>query len=188
MASKRAQKIINRLLESEDDPEDVMSASKSELDRIDVKQYDSFEVHPLKEFGQWDLSSWGVFGYNLKGLHELIVYPTRKEAEWAEGLLTDRLAMNHGYDFFNVVSSHGEFSANMDGTVKEWVPTDDDQEGGALLGNIVKFDIDEWERHYGKPMRRLYSIDILDLGYWMKDGSYEGPEHDWRREHRMETE
>jgi len=44
--------------------------------------------------------------------------------------------------------------------------------------NIGTFDVKEYARTYGhKPDT---DIDILDLGYWLKDGTYEEPAYDWR--------
>jgi hypothetical protein len=43
---------------------------------------------------------------------------------------------------------------------------------------IVKVDIEEYERTYGhKPN---HDVDILDIGYWYIDGEYEEPCFDWR--------
>lgn len=84
---------------------------------------------------------------------------------------------------FLIYSSHGELSADVDtGDVVSsmlYVPVD--PEAKPLL-QIARFDVDEWERHYGRPP--ALRIDILDLGYWLHDGTYEPPVHDWRAEFR----
>ena len=50
-----------------------------------------------------------------------------------------------------------------------------------FLYDIDRFDLEEWKRTYpGETMPDC--IDILDLGYWMKDGSYEEPCKAWRED------
>ncbi len=52
---------------------------------------------------------------------------------------------------------------------------------GEGIDKIKRFDLQEWKKYY--PDKELPdSIDILDLGYWNKDGSYEEPVYDWRNE------
>jgi hypothetical protein len=46
---------------------------------------------------------------------------------------------------------------------------------------IEKFDLQEWKSYY-KTEFLHFNIDILDLGYWNIDGTYTGPEEDWRQE------
>ncbi len=48
-------------------------------------------------------------------------------------------------------------------------------------GNIVRFDVGEYERWYGKP---IADCDILSIGYWYMDGifkKYEHPSMDLRK-------
>lgn len=86
---------------------------------------------------------------------------------------------------FNVQSSHGVLTALVDdGTVVSvdlYEPVDAD---GRMLKQIAKFDVGEWRKFYDylEQIEPNTSIDILDLGYWLKDGSYEPPLDDWRTE------
>lgn len=46
---------------------------------------------------------------------------------------------------------------------------------------VVRFDVAEFARHYGYSTAQLPSaIDILDIGYHLRDGSYEPPEPAYR--------
>jgi len=87
---------------------------------------------------------------------------------------------------YKVRSSHGGFKVDWNGNVinlelfmpEEAKETED-------LKHIVRFDLDEWRRYHESLKDDPWdSIDILDLGYWLDDGSYEEPEWDWRREMR----
>lgn len=84
---------------------------------------------------------------------------------------------------FRVMSSHGEFEARVeDGQVLKaelYEPVDADAEN---LRNIDRFDVDEWRTHWKEELKPGTSQDILDFGYWNKDGSYERPVDDFRRE------
>lgn len=60
---------------------------------------------------------------------------------------------------------------------------------GALLwmhpdadpAHVVGFDVAEFATHYGYDTTQLpLAIDILDIGYYLNDGSYEPPEPDYR--------
>lgn len=56
-----------------------------------------------------------------------------------------------------------------------------DDGGDKYIAKIEKFDIEEYKKFYNVT-ELPNSIDILDLGYWMKDGTYEEPAFDWREE------
>lgn len=43
----------------------------------------------------------------------------------------------------------------------------------------VRFDVVEWIR-YHKQAEMPTSLDILDIGYWLVDGTYEPAVDDWR--------
>lgn len=70
--------------------------------------------------------------------------------------------------------------------------------GGAVTGchlvhgfgrKPVKIDVAEWRRRYpGEPMEGDH--DILDFGYWVRNGTYEAPCEEWRedREKRIRAE
>jgi len=45
---------------------------------------------------------------------------------------------------------------------------------------VERFNIEEYCTHYGKGVPQ--DVDILDLGYWGKDGEYVEPAHDWRKD------
>jgi hypothetical protein len=53
---------------------------------------------------------------------------------------------------------------------------------------VVRFDVWEWATAY--PDERLgeeiTSIDILDIGYWCQDGTYEPAAYDWREQFRQQ--
>ena len=76
---------------------------------------------------------------------------------------------------FSIVhSSHGDFVIDENGIVTKfkaggWVQPD--------YHNYVRFDLPEYKKHYGELDTEY---DILDLGFWKKDGSYEPPEKDFR--------
>jgi hypothetical protein len=79
-----------------------------------------------------------------------------------------------------VSSSHGEFTVNpMSGLVLEF-DGDPDDEDYADYVNVTRFDVEEWKRAY--PGEEFNGADILDIGCWYRDGSYGGPEEDWRAE------
>lgn len=78
---------------------------------------------------------------------------------------------------FNVSSSNGSLTANSEtGEVIECVLNCESDE----IENIKKFDVQEWLKTYKVKLHS--SIDILDIGYWTKDGSYQSAEKDWRKE------
>jgi len=47
------------------------------------------------------------------------------------------------------------------------------------IEDIDRFDLDEYKKYHNTDEIPL-SIDILDLGYWNKDNTYDEPEHSWR--------
>ena len=73
-----------------------------------------------------------------------------------------------------VHSSHGEFEIDENGIV---IKFDANPEADADYHNYVRFDLPEYKKHYGELDTEY---DILDLGFWQKDGSYEAPEKDFR--------
>ncbi|XUX01228.1 MAG: hypothetical protein TUN42_04360 [Dehalogenimonas sp.] len=78
-----------------------------------------------------------------------------------------------------VYSSHGTLAVMDDGSVYRPDYAYDDNE----LKDIVKFDIEEYLRAYpDEPLETIDSVDILDLGYWTKDGRYEPPDAYFRKE------
>jgi len=85
---------------------------------------------------------------------------------------------------FTVVGSHGECIVDVEsGRVRQV----HDEHGTADSGEyerILRFDVGEWSAAY--PSGRLAGsrVDILDLGYALKNGAYEPPVAEWRAEHR----
>jgi len=78
-----------------------------------------------------------------------------------------------------VHSSHGDFRISMrSGEVFEFHQDSPDETG---YENILQFDLLEYFDKYDKESRSdVQEFDILDLGYWMDDGSYEPPDEAWR--------
>ncbi len=51
----------------------------------------------------------------------------------------------------------------------------------STLRNIERIDLEEWTVFWGEePFEAESTFDILDFGYWNKDGAYEPPEYEWR--------
>lgn len=81
--------------------------------------------------------------------------------------------------FTLVSSSGGTLKADAQtGCVVECF-TDRNQD--SELKQIEKFDLEEYRRYYSVTEIPGH-LDILDLGYWNKDGGYEKPVEDWRNE------
>jgi hypothetical protein len=49
--------------------------------------------------------------------------------------------------------------------------------------DIVRIDIAEWLKAYPNESE-FKGADILDVGHWFRDGTYEAPELEWRKEYR----
>lgn len=80
------------------------------------------------------------------------------------------------------ISTHGTLYVNDDGTVHPNSDTDD------WLTTIHRVDIEELDNYlsyYDLPPSE--GGDVLDFGYWDKDGEYHLPEKSWREEvfHRI---
>jgi len=78
-------------------------------------------------------------------------------------------------------SNHGEVVVAGDGVVE----TAESSLSNCLL-EIVKVNLDEmfeFEKSIGEEENQP-SYDILNVGYWSKDGSYEEPVYEWRAERR----
>jgi len=89
---------------------------------------------------------------------------------------------------FQVFSSHGQLSAYVeDGTVKIAELNDEADEDGQTMLDIARFNVEEWKKvYYPEKIKNGQCIDILDIGFWSKDGLYEPPDEDWRREFAKE--
>ena len=62
----------------------------------------------------------------------------------------------------------------------------DDKGERCYLLDIAKFDIAEWDRFYEdrfkEPSPKPSDFEVLDLGYWLKNGEYVEPNQKWRDE------
>jgi len=77
-----------------------------------------------------------------------------------------------------IYSTHGTIIINPEtGTI---IATDIDMCNDNCIDNIDHFDIEEYKEFYNVG-KLPDAIDILDMGYW-KDGIYEEPAHDWRKD------
>lgn len=83
-----------------------------------------------------------------------------------------------------VISSAGHFYADRNtGKVLEYCVDSKNYE------EIAMFDFKEFRAFWNDTPKSMPSrIDILDLGYWLHDGNYEGPDMDWRKDFAQEIE
>jgi hypothetical protein len=86
-----------------------------------------------------------------------------------------------------IESSWGIVTTDDEGNVIELDVLEVDEDGErCYLLDIAKFDIAEWDRFYenkfNEPSPKPSEFDVLDLGYWLKDGKYNEPNHIWRDE------
>lgn len=89
---------------------------------------------------------------------------------------------------FTVRGNHGVLLVGMDGAI---LVAEDNGCGGApdccgadghLYANIARFDTEEWANYYNEETLAWQTIDILDLAYWCKDGTFQEAEADYRAE------
>lgn len=78
---------------------------------------------------------------------------------------------------FQITTSHGEISALC--STGDVIAISSDYSDHY---NITKFDIDEFTKHYGAAPAEFDIVDILNIGFWTKDGGYESAEEDYRNE------
>jgi len=54
------------------------------------------------------------------------------------------------------------------------------------LANAVRFDIDEFDRWHeactGTPSPKPSEFDVLEIGFWNEDGTYNTADNDWRKQ------
>lgn len=84
-----------------------------------------------------------------------------------------------------VFSNHGSFMISEHGFIFERTfaeGTDEDDRN--FIKSIAFFNMEEYKNTYQGEELPL-SIDILDIGYSLRDGSYENPEESWREMHRI---
>jgi hypothetical protein len=79
-----------------------------------------------------------------------------------------------------VESSSGIFTIDgLSGRVIEWKPYDaEDAETG--YHRIERFDLDEWRAAHNWVGPLPLGYDVLDLGMWLRDGTYEPPAAEYR--------
>jgi hypothetical protein len=86
-----------------------------------------------------------------------------------------------------IESSWGEITTDDEGNVLEMdvLEIDDSGERCYLL-DVVKFDIAEWDKWYEAKFKeespKPDEFDVLELGFWKKDGTYEEADKEWRKE------
>ena len=74
-----------------------------------------------------------------------------------------------------ILSSNGFFIIDTEGNILE-----DNYEGEH---EIAKFDVSEYFQTYSnEKYEDVGTIDILDIGYWLKNGEYEAPDAEFRME------
>lgn len=73
------------------------------------------------------------------------------------------------------------------GNVLEYKRGGDWEKPGDGYDAIIVCDVAEWRQAYPAESLDGMSMDILDIGTWESDGSYVGPELDWRKDFRADT-
>ncbi len=89
---------------------------------------------------------------------------------------------------FIVFGSYGECVVDAEsGRIKD-MRDESSNANCAEYQPIVRFDVGEWLAAY--PGEELVGnrVDILDLGYVLRNGTYEPPATDWRAEFRATTQ
>ena len=86
-----------------------------------------------------------------------------------------------------IESSWGTITTDEEGNVLEMdVLEQDSAEKRCYLLDAVKFDLAEWDKWYEEkhkePSPKPSEFDVLSLGFWKKDGSYEEADKEWREE------
>lgn len=81
---------------------------------------------------------------------------------------------------FKATGGYGDLICDAEtGNVVEYQRGGDWQKEGDGYDVITRLDVDEWRTYW--PSGDLFAgHDILDFGTWAIDGSYCGPEMDWR--------
>ncbi len=84
-----------------------------------------------------------------------------------------------------IESSWGWITTDEEGNVLEMDLLEEDSEGErCYLLDAVKFDIAEWDEWYEAKFEEKSpkpdEFDVLVLGFWKKDGTYEEADKEWR--------
>jgi hypothetical protein len=86
-------------------------------------------------------------------------------------------------DFITIFGSGGEFKVRLDtGTAYDHEPSPDVPEYHEGYGKVIWVDLEEWIRHWRKPL--VAYLDILDVRVMNADGTFEEAEASWREEIR----
>ena len=97
------------------------------------------------------------------------------------GLASGQPPIRQPLETFLVLSSGGSLKVDAQNGVVIECSTHRNEDNE--LKQIARFDLKEYKEHY-KVAEIPGNVDILDLGYWNKDGRYERPVDDWRSEMR----
>jgi len=80
-----------------------------------------------------------------------------------------------------VESSGGIFTIDgLSGRVIEWKPYDAEDAEFMGYNRVERFDLDEWRSAHNWVGPLPLGYDVLDLGMWMRDGTYDPPDRQWR--------
>ena len=86
----------------------------------------------------------------------------------------------------NIESSWGTIITDDNGNVIGKDLLEHDGKEKCYLLNADRFDLKEWddwyEKNTNKPSIKPTDFDILELGFWNNDGSYNPPHPTWRDE------
>ena len=93
------------------------------------------------------------------------------------------------YSSFTLESSHGTIDLDAEG-VPTAIDVDNDDDGTpCYLREVAKFDVDEFynylangwgEEPFEDDEGGHQDGDVLNMGYWRKDGTYVKPPKEWR--------
>lgn len=86
-----------------------------------------------------------------------------------------------------IESSWGEVITDDEGNVLEVDVLEIDEKGErCYLLDVAKFDLAEWDKWYEEKYKesspKPSEFDVLCLGFWKKDGTYEEADKEWREE------
>lgn len=86
--------------------------------------------------------------------------------------------------FIIIYGNHGKLTVGkITGIVYEYNPIDNNSNN---YDNIIKFNLNEYQKNYEITLQGNERIDILNIGYWFIDNNgnrcYEVPVHDWKKE------
>tara|TARA_R100000734_G_scaffold16761_1_gene12903 strand:- start:349 stop:705 length:357 start_codon:yes stop_codon:yes gene_type:complete len=81
-------------------------------------------------------------------------------------------------------SSYGSLYVNEDGSVQRiHFDSSNYKKDDCWLTNIQRIDMEELIHYYKLNDQEFLGYgDVMDFGYWNKDGDYEQPPRDWRKE------